>query len=139
MTDERIPEIVLNAERLHVAGVFRQPVERVRLRRRIVTEVRQVEVTVRREELVVDHDRLDGSDVEPEGTEHVDHEPLVLTLSEEVPYVELRVQPYERVVATVHEVHREQTLRAPVGREQIDVVVDDPTGRLGQSGPVASL
>lgn len=52
--DPRDPaaEVVLHEERLRV-GTRRMPVERVVVRRRVVTEVRHVQVTVRREELEV--------------------------------------------------------------------------------------
>ena len=55
-----VAEVVRSEERLRV-GTVRNPVERVRLSRRIVTELRQVEVAIRREELV---DGFDPSVIE---------------------------------------------------------------------------
>jgi uncharacterized protein (TIGR02271 family) len=45
-------EVVLHEEQLRVA-TRRVPTEKVLVRRRVVTEVRQIEVTVRREEVEV--------------------------------------------------------------------------------------
>lgn len=110
-------EVVLHEERLHVQ-VDRVPVERVVLRRRIVTEVRQVEVTVRREEL--DIVRVPATGQEPTRSAPPRH-PLVIVLSEEVPVIELATRPYEQVVVHVDAVTTQQQVSADVSREQVDI------------------
>ena len=127
MNDAPAPEVLLHHERL-IATTLREPVERVVLRRRITTEVRQVQVTVRREELeIVRVPVAPGSQAVPVTR---DAAPLVVTLSEEVPVVELRTRAYEQVTVHVDAVHGEQVVTADVGREQAEVVTDPPNGRL---------
>lgn len=115
---EDAPQVVLHQERLD-AGVDRVAVRAV-LRKRITTEVRQVEVTVRREVLEVEHlpvtDQGAAAPV-PVG----DREPLVIVLSEEVPVVELRTRPYERVTVGVERVTEQRDVSAPVDTEHADV------------------
>lgn len=89
-------EVVLHQEQLRV-GTRRVPTEKVLVRRRVVSEVRQIEVTARREEVEVCRVPLDGHEQSPVGGPP---EPLVILLSEEVPVVQLQTRPYERV--TVH-------------------------------------
>ncbi len=70
--------------------------ERVRFERRIVTETRQVELTVRREELVVHRSALpDAAAGQPPAQAAPAGQPLVIVLREEVPVVQLAVQPYD--------------------------------------------
>ena len=78
-------------------GTTWQPVERVRLSRRIVTELRQVEIEVRREELVVERSPVDDPADHPvsPGPDRVTNDDLVIVLSEEVP---MGARAYERVV-----------------------------------------
>ncbi len=84
--------------------------ERVRFERRIVTETRQVELTVRREELVVHRSALpDAVPEQPPAQAAPAGQPLVIVLREEVPVVQLAVQPYERVTAVVEQVSGQQT------------------------------
>ena len=119
MTDPRpaAAEVVLHQEQLRV-GTRRVPVEKVLVRRRIVSEVRQVEVTVRREELEVHRLPLDGRE---EGSAGGAPEPLVILLSEEVPVVQLHTRPYERVTVRVDTVTTQQAVTATVAREHADV------------------
>ena len=111
------PEIVLHEERLAVR-LDRVATERVVLRRRVVTEVRQVDVTVRREELEIV--RVPASGQEPVRSGPPRH-PLVIVLSEEVPVVELVTRPYEQVVVHVDTVTTQQQVTADVQREQADL------------------
>jgi len=96
----------------------RTPAERVVLRRRISTEVRQVEVTVRREELQVIHLPLTG---QPAGPAPQTPVPLVIVLSEEGPVVQLHTRPYEQVTVSVRTVTTEQELTGEADREQAEV------------------
>jgi uncharacterized protein (TIGR02271 family) len=110
-------EVVLHEERLSVQ-VDRVAVERVVLRRRIVTEVRQVEVTVRREELEIHRAPASGQETAQSGPPP---HPLVIVLSEEVPVVELATRAYERVVVYVDTSTTQQQVTADVSREQVDL------------------
>ena len=118
-------EVVLHQERMRV-DLQQTETGRVVFRRRIVTEVRQVEVTVRREELVVEQTALTGTAVGAgrgdggvPGTAR--RLPLVIVLSEEVPTVQLHTRPYERITVDVHTVTEQQVMTATVSRELAEV------------------
>ena len=117
-------EVVLHEEQLRVA-TRRVPIEKVSVRRRVVTEVRQVEVTVRREELEVHRVPLDGSEQAPVGPAP---EPLVVVLSEEVPVVQLETRPYERVTVRVDAEVGEQVVSGTVSQEHAEVVTETAAG-----------
>jgi hypothetical protein len=69
------------------------PVERVRVSRRIITEIQTIEVEVRREEIVVEHeDALISPEALPIGREPIAPEPFVTVLHREVPYIRLEVE-----------------------------------------------
>lgn len=126
-----IPEVVLHEERLRVQ-TRQVPVERVVLRRRIVTEVRQVEVTVRREELEVDRGPLAGTDaghLPAEGSRTT-----TIVLREEVPVVQLQTRPYEQVTVTVDQVQGQREVTAELGREQVELDVDPQVRTTGGTG-----
>ena len=125
MTPEDRPasaaEVVLHEERVHV-DVVREAVRAV-VRRRIVTEVRTIEVTVRREVLEVEHLPAEPS------TLPVAQEPrqaLSLVLSEEVPVVTLQVQPYERVTLDVHPGAAEERVTTTSGEERVERTTNFP-------------
>jgi stress response protein YsnF len=110
------PEVVLHEERLDVD--VRREATRAVVRRRIVTQMRTIEVPVRREVLEVEH--LPTDDV----ALPVRHEPrreVVMVLSEEVPVVELHVQPYERVTVVVETVQEQLRLATPVSAERAEI------------------
>ena len=110
-------EVVLHHEQFRV-GTRRVPSEKVVVRRRVVTEVQRIEVTVRREELEVHRVPLDGHEQAPVGGPP---EPLVILLSEEVPVVQLQTRPYERVTVRVDTLTEEQLVTESVARERADV------------------
>ena len=110
-------EVVLHQEEVRV-GTQRVPTEKVLVRKRVVTEVRQIEVTVRREELEVYRVPLDGHEQSPVGGPP---EPLVIVLSEEVPVVQLQTRPYERVTVHVDTVTEQIEVTADLAREEVDV------------------
>ena len=112
-------EVVLHQEQLRV-GTRRVPSGKVLVRRRVVTEILQIEVAVRREELEVHRLPLDGHEQAHVGGPP---EPLVILLSEEVPVVQLRTRPYERVTVRVDTVTEPQVLTETVSREQVDVTL----------------
>jgi uncharacterized protein (TIGR02271 family) len=112
-------EVVLSAERLSV-GVERVPAGRVRISKRIVEEVRTVQVPLRREELVVTQEPLAADGPLPAGGPAED---IVLVLREEVPVVSVDTQVYERVVVSVETVRTEETLRTELRTEHASVTV----------------
>ena len=122
-------EVIRSQEQLRV-GTTWEAVERVRLARRIVTEVRQIDVEVCREELVVERDAItdlpDGSWSEPVGSAapQPDGAEIVMVLSEEVPMITMRTRPYERVRARVAQVTEERAVTEQVRHEE--VVIDKP-------------
>jgi stress response protein YsnF len=124
-------EVVLHQERAAL-GLTRLGLRAV-VRRRIVSEVRQVEVTVRREVLEVEHLPLDPS---PDGSVRDlpapgrTTAPLTFLLSEEVPVVSVETRPYERVTVAVETVTESQEVSATVGTEQAELSTDDRLQRL---------
>jgi len=119
-------DIELREQQLQVDTV-RVPVERVVLRRRIVTEVQQVQVTVRREELEIVREPLAG---QPTGVPGEAPPPLLIVLSREVPVVQLQRQPYEQVTVQVRRVEGQQQISETVSKEQAELTTtgssDDP-------------
>jgi uncharacterized protein (TIGR02271 family) len=121
-------EVVRSEERL-VPGVERLVRGAVRFGKRVVTEERTVTVTVRREELVLEHLAVEATTgvagASPrEGTGPV----ATIVLSEEVPEVTVRSVPRETVRLFVDRVTTEQEVTADVAREVVehDVVTTTP-------------
>ena len=127
-------QVELREQRLQVATVS-VAVERVVLRRRIVTEVQQIQVTVRREELEIVREPLSG---QPTGAPGAAQPPLLIVLSREVPVVQLQRHPYEQVTARVTSVQGQQQINESVSKEQAELTTtgsgDDPG-----SAPAAPL
>ncbi|MDQ1631926.1 MAG: hypothetical protein QOG60_2456 [Frankiaceae bacterium] len=118
-------DTVLSEERLLV-GTKWVPRERLSVRRRVVTETRQVTVTVRREELLIDRAPVvDEAAVAAPSLPS----PLVVVLREEVPVVEMQVRPYERVTVGVERISSEEVVGGVLGREQAELVVDQEDRR----------
>ncbi len=115
-------ELTLHEDQLQVE-TERVSTHRVVLRRRIVTEVRQVEVTVRREELEVERRPLPG---QPDTATAASSEPIVIVLSEEVPVVQLRTRPYEQVTVSVSTVAGKQDIAVTLDREEAEIRTETP-------------
>ncbi len=124
-------EIELREQQLQVDTV-RVPVERVVLRRRIVTEVQQVQVTVRREELEIIREPLSG---QPTGAPGAAPPPLLIVLSREVPVVQLQRRPYEQVTARVTSVEGQQQIDETVSKEQVELTTTGSSDDPGSVGP----
>ncbi|WP_181439723.1 DUF2382 domain-containing protein [Curtobacterium sp. MCBD17_028] len=107
------------------------PVRRVRIRKVIVSEERTVTVTVRREELRVEEESLDGTDVVDPGTVLPigSADAIELVLHEEQVEVVTRVVPVERVRVVTDVVTEQRSLTETVGHEEVDVVDEDLTDR----------
>ncbi len=127
---EQAVDLVLHQERAAL-GLTRLGLRAV-VRRRVVTEVRQVEVTVRREVLDVEHLPLDPTADGSAPTLPAPGQtpaPLTIVLSEEVPVVKVETRPYERATVTVETFTEQQHVSATVGTEQAELTSPDlPVG-----------
>lgn len=113
-------EIVRSEERLRV-GTDLRTTRRVRLRKRVVTEEVTHTVAVRREELVVEDEALDGAAPE-QGEQHdFDDRDVEIVLHEERVVTSTRVVPVERVRARIRTVTNEVAVDEVLRREKIDV------------------
>jgi uncharacterized protein (TIGR02271 family) len=104
-------------ERL-VAGTRSEPVTKVRLRKYLVTEQRQVTVPVTREEV-----RLEEVPISPDEAPSApdeDERDAAMTLHAERPVVSTETVPVERVRLTKETVRGEETVTHPVRKERID-------------------
>lgn len=127
-------EVTLAQERLAVGAEWSVS-GRVRLHRRVTTEARTVQVTVRREELIVeqvDVPTADGSvvDTSRAGSSagvasavapSADPAPIVIVLHEEVPEVVVRTRAYEQVTARTERITENIAVADTVRREQLAV------------------
>jgi stress response protein YsnF len=89
------------------------------------SETRHLEVTVRREELVIDREPLAEA---PVAAVRPPPEPLVVVLHEEVPVVDIRTRPYQEVTVTVELVTTEQPVSTELQHEHIQVETDTAAG-----------
>lgn len=113
------PSVVLHQEQVQV-GVEQVPVRAV-VRRRVVTEVRSIEVTVRREVFEVEYTRLAPGTAVPAGQVL---RPIVLELAEEVPVVTLETRPYERVLVEVEDLAEQAQISTSVAGERAEVTTE---------------
>ncbi len=116
------PSVLRSEQHLRI-GYQRVATERVRVRRRVVSETRQLSVRVRREELVIDREPLPDSPVDTIGPPP---QPLVFVLREEVPVIDVRIRPYEEVTVTVELVTNEEAITTELDREHIQIDTDYP-------------
>ncbi len=115
--DHATAEVVLREERARVE-TRKVPVERVRVRKRVVMQTRTVTVEERREELSIERVPLAGEG-QPSDAGSAAGDELVIVLREEVAEVVTKIVPVERVrirresvtetVAVDTELRREQT------------------------------
>ena len=137
--------VTVSEERLLVSTQWVET-GRVRVRRRVTSETRSVQVTVRREELLIETDAEPGADDTNAantgvantnadntvvGEPHLNHEPLVIVLREDVPEVTVTTRPYERVIVHVDLAATEETVGGQVRREHADVTVESDAGEAG--------
>ncbi len=116
--DDGSASVVLAEERLRTA-VVREPVQRVRLRREVVTEEIMVPVTVRREVLRIETQEIPRGGRAPSAPG--DREPFEIVLHEERPMVTLETVAVERVRVEVVEVSGTQHVEADLAVEQVEV------------------
>jgi uncharacterized protein (TIGR02271 family) len=110
--------VVRSEERLDVTTVW-TPTERLRVRKVIVTEERTITVTLRREELVIERERLDGPpEIEPSADTP---EPITLVLHAEEPVLSTRVVPVERVHVMIDRIVAMKSTTETIRKERVDV------------------
>jgi stress response protein YsnF len=135
------PAVTLSHEQLRV-GAHWVVAGHVRLRRRIVSETRTVEVTVRREEMVVETDAAVspdgviaglGLDGEPSAAPEPGQPPMVFVLREEIPEVVTRIRPYEQVTVHIDIANSLTQVSDSVSTEVADLVVEPPAGELSDA------
>jgi uncharacterized protein (TIGR02271 family) len=114
-------ETVVSEERLDVS-VESRPVERVRLRKQVVTEEVTVTVQVRREELVIEREPIPRDAVaEPDPAAFEDETEAIIVLHAEEPVIGRRVVPVERVRLRRDNVLEQVSITEPVRREHAEV------------------
>ena len=117
-------EVIRTEEEVRIETAW-TAVEHVRVAKRIVSEEVQVTVTLRREELVVEHRPADGARVDAAAVPGAGTEPTVIVLSREEPVVETRVVPYERVAVATTRSTEQKAVTAARRVERIDVDSDE--------------
>lgn len=120
--------VTLHEERVEV-GTERQEVGKARLRKYVVSETEQVEVPVRREEVVLEREPATGHDGGRIGEDEV-----TVTLSEERPVVHKETVATENVSLGKRTVEDTETVRTEVAREEVDV--DGVTARDERDGRI---
>lgn len=110
-------DVTVSAERAHHSTVA-VPVERVRLRKVVVSHEETVTVTVRREELRIERVDVPAAGAAPRETTAV---PFDLVLHEERPVVENVVVPVERVHVTVDRIVDDLDVTTTLRHERVDV------------------
>jgi uncharacterized protein (TIGR02271 family) len=113
-------EIIRSEERLQVGTALR-PTRRLRLRKRVVSEEVTHTVTVRREELVIDEEDLDGADLVPGGDHDFGGHDYEIVLHEERVVTATRVVPVERVRVRVSTSTEDVAVSEVLQREQVDL------------------
>lgn len=119
--DSTPEEVIRSEERLSVRTGLRTT-KVIRLHKRVVTEEVTHTVSVRREELVVEEEDLDGPVAQPGGRYDFDGDRDVeIVLHEERVVTSTRVVPVERVRVRVRTVTDEVAVNEVLRREEIDV------------------
>ncbi|MGI3782259.1 MAG: DUF2382 domain-containing protein [Janthinobacterium lividum] len=119
--DTAEPVSLVRSEERLLVGTQTRAAERVRLRKHVVSEDVTRTVTLRREELVVEHEPVTDDSAGTDRHEASTHEELEIVLHEERAEVRTVVVPVERVRVRVVRVEGERTVTEVLRREQIDV------------------
>ncbi len=123
--------MVAHEERLRV-DTQQQEAGRARLRKRVRTENENIEVPVRREELVVEREAIDPNSAEARSAGSIGEatdEDEVVTLKEERPVVDKETVATEKVNVGKRTVQDSETVSADLRKEEIDVDQDDSRRR----------
>lgn len=123
-------KMVAHEERLKVATEQREAGQ-VRLHKRVRTEHQNVEVPVKREELVVEREQVDLNSAEARSTGRIDEvgqEEEVVALREERPVVDKETVATEKVNVGKRTVQDTETVSGEVRKEEIDIEGDAQPG-----------
>jgi hypothetical protein len=129
--DRQLPgEMIRSEEELRVTTVSR-PAEIVRIRKTVVSEESTLTVSLRREEVRVEHvpvtPEMNDEEIAALTAEAGRVQATELILLQEVPVVGKQVVPYERVTFTKEVVTEERQVTEPVRKERISVEHDPVT------------
>ena len=128
------PEITVSEEQLVVDTAPRAS-ERVRLRKRVVTEEVSVTIPLRREELVIEREPIAPGDAEaPPDAQIVDADWDFVLLAEQ-PVIEKRIVPVEQIRLRKEVVVEEETISDEVRKERVDVAQEPPTSSTPPDAP----
>lgn len=114
--------VTLHEERVNV-GTQRQETGKARLRKYVVTDTEQVEVPVKREEVVLERQPADGRT-----GGHIGEEEATVTLSEERPVVEKETVATEQVNLGKRTAEDTERVDTQVAHEEVDVEGVDGRG-----------
>jgi stress response protein YsnF len=114
--------VVTRSEERMIVGTRVEATERVIIHKYIVTEEVTQTITLRREEIRVEHQSLDGATLPPgtTGPAFTDEVEEIVLYAEE-PVISTRVVPREVVRLSKHTVTDKTTVSADLDREQIDL------------------
>jgi uncharacterized protein (TIGR02271 family) len=113
-------------------GTEQQEAGRARLRKRVRTETENIEVPVRREELVVEREPIAAESAEARSAGSIGEgveDDEVVTLKEERPVVEKETVATEKVDVGKRAVQDTEAVTADLRKEEIDVDQDDDLRR----------
>lgn len=120
--------VVTRSEEELLVGRTWRARERVRVRKRVVSETMTYTVEVRREELVIEREPASGSAV-PHDQPSDDDAGLEIVLHEEQVVLEKRVVPRERVRVRKERITEERAVSADLRREEVDIQAEGAVRR----------
>jgi uncharacterized protein (TIGR02271 family) len=119
-TGEAPAELTRSEEQL-VVDTEARPAERVRLRKRVVTEEVTVTIPLRREELVIEREPIEPGTAEAPADAQIVEADFDFVLLAEQPVIEKRVVPVEQIRLHKEVVVEEETISDHVRKERVDV------------------
>lgn len=123
--DDESAEMTVSEEQL-VVDTQARPTERVRVRKRVVTEEVTLTIPLRREELVIEREPIEPGTAEaPADAQIVDAEFDFLLLAEQ-PVIEKRIVPVEQIRVRKDVIVEEELVSDQVRKERVDVEHDAP-------------
>lgn len=112
--------VTTRSEERLVVSTARVPVSRVRLRKRIVTQMQTITIPVSREELVIDHEPITDARSADRSLSDVAGESLQIILHTQRPIVTMETVAVERIRVSTTTVTEDQTVTSSVAKEQIE-------------------
>ncbi|MDQ6657999.1 MAG: YsnF/AvaK domain-containing protein [Actinomycetota bacterium] len=123
-TDDSTAAVMTRSEEhLHIT-TERVATSRVRLRKRIVTQMQTITVPVSREELVIEQEPIIDADGARHPLPNADEQSVEIILHAERPVITMETVAVERISVNITTVTEDQTITEPVGKEQIELHED---------------